>query len=413
MSIPDFSQNHDVATCLFPNHRNDYRSDDTEKNPKNVLILGSTGSIGINTLKVIERFPNRFKVFGLTAYNNVKRLIEQTKKFSPQCIAIHPNGMADLKRHIFSRGVKILDVESDVNDLVCVPEVDIVVIAMRGSAALKPFLNAVRAGKTVTPANKEALVIAGDIIMKEAKKHQAKIIPIDSEQSAIFQCLDTRDRSELKKIYLTASGGPLHNVRKNELKHVTLKQILRHPRWKMGKKITVDSATLMNKGFEVIEAQRLFGVAVDQIEVIIHPEAMIHSMVEFQDGSILAQLAVTDMRLPIQYALTYPRRYTSGLKSMNFFELRKFTFYPPDHKRFPSLKLCYHVARKGGTMPSVLNAADEEAVEAFLKENLKFSEIFSVVEKVILNHKNTSNPSCQEILDADQWAREEIKRYIK
>ncbi len=379
---------------------------------KNVVILGSTGSIGINTLKVIERFPHHFKVFGLTAYNNVTLLTQQIQKFSPRYVAIHGDGISHLRQRIGVGSTKIFDVESQIGDLVTDPEVDIVVIAMRGSVALEPFLKAVRAGKTVAPANKEALVVAGHMIMAEAKKYQATIIPIDSEQSAIFQCLDSRNKDELQKIYLTASGGQLHHVAKNQFRHVTLKKILRHPRWKMGKKITVDSATLMNKGFEVIEAQRLFGVSVDQIEVIIHPEAIIHSMVEFQDGSILAQLAVTDMRLPIQYALTYPHRYESGLRQLNFLQLRKLTFSPPDYTKFPSLKLCYHVARKGGSLPSVLNAADEEAVAAFLRGGLNFSKIYSVVEKVVIKHKIIPNPAMKEILDADSWAREETKRLI-
>ena len=379
---------------------------------KNVVLLGSTGSTGINTLKVIERFTKEFRVFGLTAYNNVELLTKQTQKFSPRYVAVHPNGMSYFKKHIHSRSTKILDVESQISDIVTDPEVDIVVIAMRGSVALEPFLKAVQSGKTVAPANKEALVVAGHIIVAEAKKHHAKIIPIDSEQSAIFQCLDGRDKNELKKIYLTASGGPLHNVAKTQFPKVTVKQILRHPRWKMGKKITVDSATLMNKGFEVIEAQRLFEVNVDQIEVIVHPEAIIHSMVEFQDGSILAQLAAPDMRLPIQYALTYPRRYESGLVPMDFFQLKKLTFSKPDHSKFPALKLCYDVARKGGSLPSVLNAANEEAVEAFLKGVLNFSKIYSVVEKVVLKHTIIPHPSIKEVLAADAWAREEAKGLI-
>ena len=308
--------------------------------------------------------------------------------------------------------MKILDVYSELEDLVSLKDVDVVVLGMRGSAALKPFLTAVRHGKTVAPANKEALVIAGDILMQEAKKHKARIIPIDSEQSAIFQCLDGRDRRELRKVYLTASGGALLNIPQSKFDQLTVQQILDHPRWKMGQKITVDSASMMNKGFEIIEALRLFDLTMDEIEVVVHPEAIIHSMVSFCDGSIIAQLAITDMRLPIQYALTYPERWDSGFKDFNFFDIKQFTFQKPDVKKFPSLGLAMYVAKKGGTLPSVLNAADEEAVEAFLEEKIKFTEIYDVVEKVIKKHKSKNNPNLNEILAADEWAREETRKVM-
>ena len=340
---------------------------------KQVVILGSTGSIGINTLKVIDRFPDRFKVVGLTAYHNIRLLEEQIRKYQPTHVAVADEGVKYFKRHASLRKIKIWDVHHDLEDLVSLPAVDVVVIGMRGSAALAPFLKAVRCGKTVAPANKEALVIAGDILMQEARKHEARIIPVDSEQSAIFQCLEGQKREQLKKIYLTASGGALNNVPQTKFDQLSVKQILDHPRWKMGKKITVDSATLMNKGFEVIEATRLFGLRVEDIEVVIHPEAIIHSMVGFKDGSILAQLGVTDMRLPIQYALTYPDRWESGLAQIDFAQLGTLTFKKPDFKKFPALALAFDVARRGGTLPAVLNAADEEAVEAFLNGQLKFS----------------------------------------
>ncbi len=380
---------------------------------RRVVILGSTGTIGINTLKVIERFPRQFQVVGLTAYHNLKLIAEQVKRFAPAYAAVKASGIDDLKRHISSKATKILDVDSEVDRIVSHPDVDMVVIGMRGARALGPFLKAVRSGKMVAPANKEALVVAGDILLKEARKYNAKIIPIDSEQSAIFQCLEGRNGNEPEKIYLTASGGSLHRVHKNRFSRVSLRQILKHPRWKMGKKITVDSATLMNKGFEVIEAQRLFGIPPDQIEVIIHREAVIHSMVEFQDGVILAQMGVTDMRLPIQYALTYPHRLDSGLTQMNFFQLKKLTFDRPDRRKFPALDLCFHVARRGGTLPCVLNAADEEAVEAFFKGDLSFSQITKVIEKVVLRHKMIKNPDLKEILDSDQWARQEAQSRIE
>ena len=277
---------------------------------------------------------------------------------------------------------------------------------------MQPFLDAIRCGKTIAPANKEALVVAGHLIMREAKRHNSVIVPVDSEQSAIFQCLDGRKRNELKKVYLTASGGPLHKVFKKRFDEMTVSQILKHPRWKMGKKITVDSATLMNKGLEVIEAQWLFGLNVKNIEVVIHPEAVIHSMVEFIDGSILAQLGITDMRLPIQYALTYPQRYETRLRQIDFSKLRQLTFDKPDFDKFPALALCFYVARKGGTLPCVLNAANEQAVEAFLKHRLKFLDIYNIVERVVTRHKNVQKPKLRDIYEADIWARQHACKLI-
>ncbi|MBN1870337.1 MAG: 1-deoxy-D-xylulose-5-phosphate reductoisomerase [Candidatus Omnitrophica bacterium] len=380
--------------------------------PKNVVILGSTGSIGINTLKVIERLPDKFNVVGLTAYNNFRLLERQIRKYSPSHVAVSAKGVSYLKRHVSTLRTRILNVEEGLERIVTLKSVDIVVIAMRGSAALNPFLSAVRAGKTIAPANKEALVMAGDIIIKEARRYQAKIIPIDSEQSAIFQCLEGRKRIDLRKIILTASGGVLLNVSKSRFDCLTVRQILNHPRWKMGKKITVDSATLMNKGFEIIEAKVLFRLSMDQIQVVIHPEAIIHSMAEFNDGSIIAQLSVTDMRLPIQYALTYPERLGPGLRSVNFIELGQFHFMKPDVNKFPSLALAIYAGRCGGTLPSVLNAADEVAVEAFLNHRIKFSDIYRIAERVVYRHKAVKDPLLRQIWQADQWARRETEQLI-
>ncbi len=381
---------------------------------KNVVILGSTGTIGINTLKVIDLFPDRFRVVGLTAYNNAQLLEKQIRKYSPTHVAIGLEGIEYLKKLFDKKKVNIFNVQSqdDIKEIVTLKDVDIVVVGIRGSAALYPFLSALRSGKTVAPANKEALVVAGHILMAESKKHKAPIIPIDSEQSAIFQCLNGRVDHKLKGIYLTASGGALLNVPKSKFSQLSVKQILNHPRWKMGKKITVDSATLMNKGFEVIEACWLFDLSVDQVQVVIHPEAIIHSMVEFIDGSILAQLGITDMRLPIQYALTYPERLESKLEQIDFFKLKQLNFQKPDFKKFPSLALAIDVARKSGTLPSVLNAADEEAVDAFLSERIKFSKIYPIVEKVVAKHHSINNPRINDILEADCWARQEARKVI-
>ena len=380
---------------------------------KNVVILGSTGTIGINALKVIDDLAPRYRVLALTAYNNFQLLEQQIKKFKPSWIAVSDAGYDYFKSG--SSGIDkkhVLQVHRDLEALVSRKDVDIVVIGMRGGGALKPFLSAVRHGKVVAPANKEALVMAGDILMNEARKHGARIIPIDSEQSAIYQCLEGEERKALKKVYLTASGGPLYSVDSARFDKLSVEDVLNHPRWKMGKKITVDSATLMNKGFEVIEAKHLFDLSVDKIEIIIHREAIIHSMVEFCDGSVLAQLGITDMRLPIQYALTYPDRLPSSLPSIDFFKIGQLTFAKPDYRKFPSLKLALSVARAGGTLPSVLNAADEEVVEAFLEKRITFPKIYKIVEKVVRKHANKMNPDIDQILGADRWAREEVKQYI-
>ncbi len=379
---------------------------------KNVAIFGSTGSIGINTLKVIDRFKDRFNVVALTAYQNHELLLRQARQYAPAYVATADGGIAYLKRHLDPKKIKVFSVDHDLSMIASLPTVDIVVMAMRGSAALPPFLAAARAGKTIAPANKEALVVAGHILMAEAKKYKARIIPIDSEQSAIFQCLEGESRQELKCVHLTASGGALREVPVSKFDRLTVKQILDHPRWKMGAKITVDSATLMNKGFEVIEAQRLFGLKADDIKVLIHPEAIIHSMVEFNDGSVIAQLGVTDMRLPIQYALTYPERLATGLKDLDFCTLKCLNFEKPDLQKFPSLALALHVARQGGTLPCVLSAADEEAVEAFLKGTIKFTRIYKVVEQVVLKHKIVRNPNLKSILEADLWSRAEAREYL-
>jgi 1-deoxy-D-xylulose-5-phosphate reductoisomerase len=377
--------------------------------PRSLAILGSTGSIGLNTLKVVDRNPHRFQVKALSAYNNFKLLESQIRKYKPSHVAVGKKGLAYFKS-IGMKGVKFYP-SQDCAQIASLKEVDVVVLAMRGTGALMPFLEALRAGKTVAPANKEALVIAGDLIMKEARRYKGLIVPIDSEQSAIFQCLEGQ-KSKPVCVHLTASGGPLREIKSKNFKQVRPKDILRHPRWRMGPKITVDSATLMNKGFEVIEAKHLFNLSCRQIKVLIHPEAIIHSMVEFVDGSLLAQLGITDMRLPIQYALTYPERLPTGLRRLDLVQLGALNFQKPDLKKFPSLELAFEAARVSGSMPAVLNAADEEAVEAFLKGRIDFLSIYKIVEKVVLRHTIVKNPSLQAILQADEWARQEAREII-
>ncbi len=378
--------------------------------PCSIAILGSTGSIGLNALKVVDQHPQRFRVKALSAYNNFQLLESQIKNYKPAHVAVGPQGLAHFKS-TGMKGVKFYPIENCAQ-IASLKEVDTVVLAMRGTSALMPFLEALRAGKTVAPANKEALVIAGDLIMSEARRHKARIIPIDSEQSAIFQCLDGQKLKPVL-VHLTASGGPLREVRSKDFKRMRPKDILRHPRWKMGPKITVDSATLMNKGFEVIEAKHLFNLEYNQIKVLVHPEAIIHSMVEFTDGSLLAQLGITDMRLPIQYALTYPERLPTGLKRLDLTQLGSLNFEEPDLKRFPCLGLAFEAARRAGTLPAVLNAADEEVVEKFLHGKIDFLSIYKVVEKVVLRHKIIKNPSLQDILQADHWARQEARNILE
>ena len=381
--------------------------------PRHIVVLGSTGSIGVNALDVISRFPDRFRVLGLSAYNNVDMLERQVRAFRPDYVAIGRKSYALLKKRLGSLPCRCLEVEEGISEMVTDARADTVVIGMSGRAALEPFLDAVRCGKTVAPANKEALVIAGELIMAEARKSNAKVIPVDSEQSAIFQCLAAGRRRELRRIYLTASGGALKKVPRSQFADLTVEKILKHPRWKMGRKITVDSATLMNKGFEVIEAQRLFQVGVEDIEVLIHPEAIVHSLISFVDGSIMAQLGVTDMRLPIQYALTYPQRWPSPLPDVDFLALKRLTFEKPQIHKFPALGLALEVAGRGDTYPAVLNAADEEAVAAFLKHKLSFCDIFRTVEHVVLRHQGQRRPGLQDVLSADLWARSEAKEFMR
>jgi len=381
---------------------------------KRIAILGSTGSIGRSTLEVIGNFPREFRVVALSANSNIDTLYQQIKSFHPAFVCVKDTDRAsDLKSRLKPKDTKLFIGEEGLEKLVQEERIDEIVLAISGSSALSPLLAAIDSGKDIALANKEALVMAGPVIMDKIAKKKVKVIPVDSEQSAIWQCLDGQDKNKLKNIYLTASGGPLRRSNPTDLKKVSVARVLRHPRWKMGKKISVDSATLMNKGLEVLEAMYLFNVEPGRIKIIIHPEAIIHSMVEFIDGVILAQLSVTDMRIPIQYALSYPRRFLNSLASVDFYKLRNFNFQKPDFKRFPCLGLAYRVAHEGGTMPAVLNAANEVSVDEFLKKRLDFISIPGVIEKVINRHLNKTKPSLGDILEADSWARKEAYRVIR
>jgi len=374
---------------------------------KRVAVLGSTGSIGKKALEIIASFPKKFKLESIACGSNVEELTKQIAKFKPAKIGIVDKANAaslGFKKNVFvgEEGIVALSKDRDV---------DMVIVAINTSRALSAILAAVESGKSVALANKEALVMAGSIIMRKAREHKAMILPIDSEQSAIWQCLNGNKKTDLKTIYLTASGGPLYKVPAKRFKHLTKKEILHHPRWNMGKKISVDSATLMNKGLEVIEAMWLFDEDAAKIKVVIHPQAIVHSMVEFIDGSILAQMGITDMRLPIQYALSFPERL-ANLPGLDFGKLENLEFGLPDLKKFPCLNLGFSAAKKGGSLPCVLNAADEEAVGAFLENRLDFDRIPVLVEKVMAKHKIIDNPTLSDIYRVDNWAREETKELI-
>lgn len=372
---------------------------------KRIAVLGSTGSIGRNTLEVIKNFPKEFSLVGLAVHSNVDALLPQIKKFNPELVAVSDAKAALALSKQCAKMVRIFSGDKGLAELVTDKQIDWVVVAISGSAALLPLLKAIEAGKNIALANKESVVMAGSLISAKAKEHNVKIIPIDSEQSAIWQCLQAHDKQYLKKIYLTASGGPFHNFTKEALGRVSLRDVLRHPCWKMGKRITVDSATLMNKGLEVIETMNLFSIDSSKIDVLIHPEVVVHSMVEFVDRSIIAQLSFADMRIPIQYALSYPKRLSSGLPGVDFCKLRTLSFKKPDKDKFPCLRIAYDAARLGGSAPCVLNAADEVAVKAFLDRKIRFASIPKIIEKTMQRMRFIGNPGLEDILNVDKQSR--------
>lgn len=379
---------------------------------KHIAILGSTGSIGLNTLDVIRRNPLDFKVTGLSANSNISVLLKQIKEFSPFFVCVKEVKAAELLKKELSGRVKVFSGENGLLDMLEEKPIDQVVLAVSGSGALLPLLKSIDTGRDIALANKEALVMAGPIVMNRARNKKVKIIPVDSEHSAIWQCLEQINRTNLRYIYLTASGGPFRRLEKNNFKKISVKDALTHPRWIMGKKITVDSATLMNKGLEFLEAVYLFGIRPEAIKIVIHPESIIHSMVEYVDGAILAQLSIPDMRIPIQYALTYPLRMPSKLPGVDFFKLKQLNFERPDLKKFPCLGLAFRAAEMQGTMPCVLNAANEVGVAEFLKQKISFVSIAKIIDKVLDKHKNMINPDLNDVFAADDWARQEAHRII-
>ena len=379
---------------------------------KKISLLGSTGSIGLNTLDVVERNPESFQVLAMSAGSNVDLFAEQIRKFKPRVAALFDKQkISTLKEQVVDLDVEILSGEEGIFEVATISEVDVVVSGVVGKAGLLPAIEALKAGKNLALANKETLVIAGELVLKEAQKTGSTIIPIDSEHSAIFQALNGEKKERIKKIILTASGGPFRTFSLNEMENIKVKDALNHPNWEMGKKITIDSSTMMNKGLEYIEAKWLFGVETP-VEIIVHAQSIIHSMIEFVDTSIIAQLGIPDMRVPIAYALTYPDRFECNLPSLDLAKMENLTFEAPDFNRFPCLQLAVDAMEMGQTMPAVLNAANEIAVQAFLDELIPYKDIAELIRMVMHNHIPAKLNELQDVLDADQWAREETKKLI-
>ena len=380
---------------------------------KNVVLLGSTGSIGTSTIKVAEDLPSHIRLIGLAAGNNTELLLKQTGKHRPAAISISDPTKAKQLQNALGTSVRVYAGDEGLLKLAILPEADIVLIAIVGTAGLQPALAAIRAGKDIAVASKEILVMAGEIVMSEAKKHGVRVLAVDSEHSAIFQCLDDKPSSSVRNLWLTASGGPFRDKAqwpKEKFAEITVELALKHPSWVMGRKITIDSATLFNIGLEMIEARWLFDIEMARVQVVVHPQSVVHSMVEFVDGSIIAQLSTPDMCLPIQYALTYPSRVGSDRVQTNFAKYGSLTFEEPDTERFPALNLARRAGEIGGTLPAVLNAANEVAVEAFCNRKISFPQITAMVARVMERHQVAQHPTLAQILEADAWARVEAAR---
>ena len=379
---------------------------------KKVVLLGSTGSIGTSTCKVVEDLPNDLELIGLAAGRNVNLLREQVAQFNPQMVSVMDPAAAKEFVNEFNGTPNVQCGDEGLLALATLPEADIVLIAIVGTAGLQPALAAIRAGKDIAVASKEILVMAGETVMAEARKHGVKVLAVDSEHSAIFQCLDGKPVDSIRQIWLTASGGPFREKPADEFADITVEQALKHPSWEMGRKITIDSSTLFNKGLEMIEARWLFDIEMPRVKVVVHPQSVIHSMVEFVDGSILAQLSTPDMCLPIQYALTYPARAASDRVQTSLAEIGRLDFEEPDVERFPALDLARRAGDEGGTLPAVLNAANEVAVEAFCERQLSYMGITESVAAVMAAHEVVAQPALEEILEADSWARNAAQNVI-
>lgn len=384
-----------------------------KRTTKAISIIGSTGSIGQSTLRVLEAHPGKFKVIGLAAKSNAEALLDQAIRFKPKMVCLYETEKALwLEAKLKKLNIKLVVGDEGLSEISCHPDVEQVIFAAVGAVGLKSLFDAVEAGKNVAVANKEPLVMAGELLMQRVKEKGVYFLPIDSEHSGLWQCLEGKSKESIGKLFLTSSGGPfLKNT--GSLKNITPEKALKHPKWKMGPKITIDSATLMNKGLEVIEAANLFDMPVGRVGVLIHPQAVVHALIEFVDGSILAQMGITDMRLPIQYALSYPSRLVNTLPTLDLTREANFEFKKPDFKRFPCLEFGYAAKRAGGTMPAVLNAANEIAVDKFLDRKIGFTDIPKTIEKVMHRHIPRKNPSLNQIIESDIWAREEAERVTR
>ena len=379
---------------------------------KRVVILGATGSIGESALKVARDIPERMEIVGLAANSNAQKLAEAANEIRPESVCLVDETKIDILGKALNYQPRIFMGEEGLREIACLTNAEMVLVAIVGTGGLRPALAAIEAGKDLAVASKEILVMAGEIVMREARENSVHVLPVDSEHNAIFQCLDGRS-SEVRRIILTASGGPFRETPANEFINLTAEQALKHPTWNMGPKITIDSATLFNKGLEMIEAHWLFGVEMTHVEVVIHPQSIVHSMVEFADGSTLAQLSYSDMCFPIQYAVTWPDRVPNTLPPLDFGKLSKLEFFTPRYDDFPALNLARCAGETGGTLPAVMNAANEIAVAAFLDRQVPFTRIWQTVQEVMDQHTSVAHPDLDEILRADQWARAEAAKTLE
>jgi 1-deoxy-D-xylulose-5-phosphate reductoisomerase len=391
---------------------------------KRVVVLGATGSIGQSALKVAHDIPERMEIVGLAANSQAKKLAHAANQVRPEAVCLADESKLDDLRDALDYKPKILTGAAGLCEIAAIDGADMVLVAIVGTGGLSPALAAIAAGKDLAVASKEILVMAGEIVMREARKNEVHVLPVDSEHNAIFQCLEGKrsapnaeasgfDTSDVRRIILTASGGPFRQTPAKHFEGITVEQALKHPTWNMGPKITIDSATLFNKGLEMIEAHWLFGVEMNRVEVVIHPQSIVHSMVEFSDGSVIAQLSHSDMCFPIQYAVTWPDRVPNSLPPLDFGKLKKLEFFTPRYPDFPALTLARQAGDAGGTMPAVMNAANEVAAAAFLQKRLGFAEIWTVVEQVMTRHLSVAHPDLDAILRADQWARTEAAEVVK
>ena len=403
---------------------------ENSKGRKRVVILGATGSIGESALKVACDIPERMEIVGLAAKSNAQKLAEAANEVRPESVCLVDETRIDVLRRALDYQPRIFSGEEGLLEIACLTNADMVLVAIVGTAGLRPALAAIEAGKDLAVASKEILVMAGEIVMREARENSVHVLPVDSEHNAIFQCLESgrglsapKDRgteaaptfqsSDVRRIILTASGGPFRETPRKDFDSITPEQALKHPTWNMGPKITIDSATLFNKGLEMIEAHWLFGVEMDRVEVVIHPQSIVHSMVEFADGSTLAQLSYSNMRFPIQYAVTWPDRVPNTLPPLDFSKLSKLEFFTPRYDDFPAMNLARRAGETGGTLPAVMNAANEIAVAAFLNRQVRFPDIWRIVGEVMNRHAPVAHPDLDAILQADQWARNEAQGCVK